>query len=81
MKLSLIVAMASNRTIGLDNKMPWHLSADLKKFKKLLWGSPLLWGAKLLNLSADLCPVDKILLSVVIPIINNQAAWCLNGFG
>ncbi|WP_363331479.1 dihydrofolate reductase [Methylobacter sp.] len=26
--------MASNRAIGLNNQMPWHLSADLKKFKK-----------------------------------------------
>ena len=46
MKISLIVAMASNRTIGLDNKMPWHLSADLKKFKKITMGSPILMGRK-----------------------------------
>jgi dihydrofolate reductase len=41
MKISLIVAMASNRVIGLNNKMPWHLSADLKKFKKITMGSPI----------------------------------------
>ena len=35
MKISLIVAMATNRAIGLNNKMPWHLSADLKKFKEI----------------------------------------------
>ncbi|HIG64052.1 MAG TPA: type 3 dihydrofolate reductase [Methyloprofundus sp.] len=46
MKLSLIVAMASNRTIGLDNKMPWHLSADLKKFKKITMGKPIIMGRK-----------------------------------
>jgi dihydrofolate reductase len=46
MKISLIVAMASNRAIGLDNKMPWHLSADLKKFKKITMGSPILMGRK-----------------------------------
>lgn len=46
MKISLIVAMASNRVIGLDNKMPWHLSADLKKFKQITWGSPILMGRK-----------------------------------
>ncbi|HOI33534.1 MAG TPA: dihydrofolate reductase, partial [Bacteroidales bacterium] len=27
--ISLIVAMAQNRAIGINNKMPWHLSADL----------------------------------------------------
>ncbi|MEQ1740554.1 MAG: dihydrofolate reductase, partial [Methyloglobulus sp.] len=32
MKISLIVAMSSNRAIGLDGQMPWHLSADLKRF-------------------------------------------------
>jgi len=46
MKISLIVAMASNRVIGLDNQMPWHLSADLKKFKKITMGSVILMGRK-----------------------------------
>lgn len=46
MKISFIVAMASNRVIGLNNKMPWHLSADLKKFKKITMGSPVLMGRK-----------------------------------
>lgn len=46
MKISLIVAMASNRAIGLNNEMPWHLSADLKKFKKITMGSPILMGRK-----------------------------------
>ena len=46
MKISLIVAMANNRVIGLNNKMPWHLSADLKKFKKITMGSPILMGRK-----------------------------------
>ena len=46
MKISLIVAMASNRVIGLNNQMPWHLSADLKKFKKITLGSAVLMGRK-----------------------------------
>jgi dihydrofolate reductase len=46
MKISLIVAMASNRVIGNNNLMPWHLSADLKKFKKITMGSPILMGRK-----------------------------------
>jgi dihydrofolate reductase len=46
MKISLIVAMASNRVIGSDNKMPWHLSADLKRFKNITMGSPILMGRK-----------------------------------
>ena len=46
MKISLIVAMANNGVIGIDNKMPWHLSADLKRFKKITMGSPILMGRK-----------------------------------
>lgn len=46
MKLSLIVAMAHNRTIGLNNQLPWHLSADLKRFKQLTMGNPILMGRK-----------------------------------
>lgn len=38
--------MASNRAIGLNNQMPWHLSADLKKFKKITMGSPIVMGRK-----------------------------------
>jgi dihydrofolate reductase len=46
MKLSLIVAMAQNRVIGQNKQMPWHLSADLKKFKQITMGSPIIMGRK-----------------------------------
>ena len=46
MKTSLIVAMASNRIIGSNNQLPWHLSADLKKFKQLTMNHPILMGRK-----------------------------------
>jgi dihydrofolate reductase len=46
MKISLIVAMSANRVIGRDNKMPWHLSADLKRFRALTMNAPILMGRK-----------------------------------
>ena len=46
MKISLIVAMATNRAIGINNQLPWHLSADLQHFKKVTMGSPILMGRK-----------------------------------
>lgn len=46
MKISLIVAMAENRVIGIKGQMPWHLSADLKKFKQITLGHPILMGRK-----------------------------------
>ena len=44
MRLSLIVAMDSMAFIGKDNKIPWHLSEDLKRFKKLTMGHTLIMG-------------------------------------
>ncbi len=38
--------MASNRAIGLNGRMPWHLSADLKHFKQVTMGAPVLMGRK-----------------------------------
>jgi dihydrofolate reductase len=46
MSISLIVAMAHDRVIGAKNKMPWHLPADLKRFKKITQGHPILMGRK-----------------------------------
>ncbi len=44
--LCLIAALADNRVIGLDNQMPWHLPADLKHFKALTLGKPIIMGRK-----------------------------------
>ena len=44
MKISLIVAMASNRVIGKDNTMPWHLPEDLKYFKRITLKKPVIMG-------------------------------------
>jgi dihydrofolate reductase len=44
--LTLIVAMANNRAIGKDNKMPWHLPNDLKYFKAKTLGHPVIMGSK-----------------------------------
>lgn len=46
MKISLIVAMTPSRVIGINNQLPWHLSADLKRFKQLTLGHPILMGRK-----------------------------------
>ena len=46
MKLSAIVAMASNRVIGANNQLPWRLPADLARFKRLTMGHSLVMGRK-----------------------------------
>lgn len=44
--ISLIVAMDKNRVIGVDNQLPWHLPADLKRFKALTMGHHIIMGRK-----------------------------------
>ena len=46
MLISLIVAMAANRCIGRDGKLPWHLLDDLQRFRQLTMGHSLLMGRK-----------------------------------
>jgi dihydrofolate reductase len=44
--LSLIAAMDSNRLIGRNNQLPWHLPADLQHFKATTMGKPIIMGRK-----------------------------------
>ncbi|MBT5979563.1 MAG: type 3 dihydrofolate reductase [Gammaproteobacteria bacterium] len=46
MSLSIVVAMDENRLIGKDNKLPWHLPADLVYFKKITTGKSIVMGRK-----------------------------------
>ncbi len=44
--ISFVVAMDKNRVIGKDNSIPWHLPEDLKFFKKVTMGHPIVMGRK-----------------------------------
>ena len=44
--LSIIVALANNRVIGLNNTLPWHLPEDLKRFKALTMGHHIIMGRR-----------------------------------
>jgi dihydrofolate reductase len=46
MRISLIVAMTRARVIGRNNTMPWHLPADLKRFRAITMGRPIIMGRK-----------------------------------
>jgi dihydrofolate reductase len=43
-KLAIIAAMTESRVIGIDNRLPWRLPEDLKRFKALTMGHPVLMG-------------------------------------
>ncbi|NDD48478.1 MAG: dihydrofolate reductase [Alphaproteobacteria bacterium] len=46
MLISLIVAHSSNRVIGIDGQLPWHIPEDLKYFKAITMGKPIIMGRK-----------------------------------
>lgn len=46
MRLSLVVAVAENGVIGRDNGLPWRLPGDLKRFKSITMGKPIIMGRK-----------------------------------
>lgn len=46
MKLAIIVAAAKNGVIGIENRLPWHLPQDLKYFKSVTMGKPVIMGRK-----------------------------------
>ena len=54
--MKAIAAMASNRVIGRDGKLPWHLPEDLKWFKKTTLDHPILMGRKTFESLPGLLP-------------------------
>jgi dihydrofolate reductase len=54
--IKLIVARAGNGVIGRDGKLPWHLPADLKRFKALTMGSVIIMGRKTFESLPGLLP-------------------------
>ena len=51
-----VYARASNGVIGKDGKLPWHIPADLKRFKSLTMGKPMIMGRKTFESLPSLLP-------------------------
>jgi dihydrofolate reductase len=49
MLLSLLVALSRDGVIGREGALPWHLPRDLKRFRQLTWGKPIIMGRKTLD--------------------------------
>jgi dihydrofolate reductase len=54
--ITLIVARARNGVIGRDGKLPWHIPADLKRFKALTMGSAMVMGRRTFDSLPGLLP-------------------------
>jgi dihydrofolate reductase len=54
--ITLVVARADNGVIGKDGGLPWHLPADLRHFKRVTMGSPMIMGRKTFEALPKLLP-------------------------
>jgi dihydrofolate reductase len=73
MKLSVIIAIAENNVIGDGDKLPWHLSSDLKRFKAITTGHPIIMGRKTYE------SIGRILPGRLNIIITNNKAYNVEG--
>jgi dihydrofolate reductase len=55
-EIVLVVAQAENGVIGKDGTLPWHLPADLKHFKQVTMGTPMIMGRKTFESLPGLLP-------------------------
>lgn len=69
MTISLVVAAATNNAIGKDGKMPWHLPNDMKHFKNVTWGMPVVMGRKTFD------SLGKALAGRKNIVITRQPGW------
>jgi dihydrofolate reductase len=44
--IAIVVAVAENGVIGREGELPWRMSSDLKRFRRLTWGKPIIMGRK-----------------------------------
>lgn len=73
MKLSLIVATGHNNVIGRNNELPWHLPQDLKYFKSVTLGKPIIMGRKTFE------SIGKPLPGRTNIVVTRQKNWSFAG--
>jgi dihydrofolate reductase len=71
--ITLIVARARNGVIGRDGKLPWHIPADLKRFKALTMGSAMLMGRSTFDSLPGLLPGRRHI------VLTRKPDWTADG--
>ena len=71
--LSLIVAISENHVIGREGQLPWHLSADLKRFKQLTMGHHIVMGRKTYD------SIGRQLPGRISVVLTRQSEWTVEG--
>lgn len=72
-RITLVVARARNGVIGRDGKLPWHLPADLKRFKALTLGSAMVMGRKTFQSLPGLLPGRRHI------VLTRDRSWHADG--
>ncbi len=72
-EVTLILARADNGVIGKDGDIPWHIPADLRRFKQLTLGSPMIMGRKTFDSLPGLLPGRRHI------VLTRDAAWDEDG--
>ena len=71
--ITIVVARAQNGVIGRGGKLPWHLPADLKRFKALTMGSSMIMGRKTFDSLPGLLPGRRHI------VLTRDPAWSAPG--
>ena len=77
--ISIIVAIAANHAIGKDNQLLWHLSEDLKRFKRMTTGSHIVMGKKTFE-SLPMKPLPKRTSVIITDDKNDDFENCITVF-
>jgi dihydrofolate reductase len=72
-RITLVVARADNGVIGKDGKMPWHISEDLRRFKRLTLGSAMIMGRGTFESLPGLLPGRRHI------VVTRNPAWHADG--
>lgn len=71
--ITIVVARARNGVIGREGKLPWHLPADLKRFKALTMGSAMVMGRKTFDSLPGLLPGRRHI------VLTRDPGWACEG--
>jgi dihydrofolate reductase len=71
--ITIVIARARNGVIGRDGKLPWHISADLKRFKRLTMGSAMVMGRRTFDSLPGVLPGRRHI------VLTRNRSWCAPG--
>jgi dihydrofolate reductase len=72
-EIVLVVARARNGVIGKDGKLPWHIPADLKHFKRVTAGTPMIMGRRTFESLPGILPGRRHI------VLTRDPAWTAEG--